>query len=427
MARIRSALFLDFDNIFGGLLGLDRTAALRLANQPMRLLERLVSYGLAEGDHRDLLVRRAYLNPAGRLMDEQLGNDSGWLYLQKFRPFLTRAGFEVIDCPSLTNAHKNAADIRIVIDVLTTLERRASLDEVIIASSDADFSPLLQRLRADDLRTCILTAGATAPAYAAIAHQHLDEEEVIRLIHDEVPVVQDSDPWRVDEDGGSGPAAAASIDLRVVEEGAIALVRQLVADAQEPLLLSNLGLALHRQNGESIRSSRWFGANTLSAFAVRSVPGLALGPEHVWDPERHAPPASSPEVVDPTAGAEAELFEQVRALTDLPRLAPEVWPTVFEVLAEQLDGTTFHLSEASASARDELALRGSPVGRQALAFVLKGAHWGGAEMVGGAPLTPDELRNAFLDNLVSRAAASGLPLAEEQRKAIQDLLRGDVR
>lgn len=38
MLRITSALFLDFDNIFSGLLALDREAAFALAERPGRLL-----------------------------------------------------------------------------------------------------------------------------------------------------------------------------------------------------------------------------------------------------------------------------------------------------------------------------------------------------------------------------------------------------
>lgn len=439
MARIRSALFLDFDNIFGGLLGLDREAAVRLATDPSQLLDRLVHHGLPDGQHRDLLLRRAYLNPAGRLVDEGLGNDSGWLYLQRFRPYLTRAGFEVIDCPSLTTAHKNAADIRIVIDVLTSLEGGAPLDEVIIASSDADFSPLLQRLRAGDLRTCIITAGTTAPAYAAIAHQHLDEEEVIQLLLGEVttPPTHEVEheapagsPGTDGTDGGDDPAptptpglvgTSGPADVEAAGAAATALVRQQVADAPAALHLGALGNVVHQQVGSApIRDSRWFGAGTLAAFVGRSVPGIVVSSHHAWDPERHEPPVSAGQPAAP------DLVEQLHALTDLPRLPAEVWPVLFEVLAEHLDGQGFSLSGASAWARDELARRGIPVGRQHVAFAIKGAHWGGAPMAGGTPPTADDLRSALLANLVSRSAASGLALTEDQQAAIHRLLQGEA-
>ena len=63
---------------------------------------------------------------------------------------------KVIECFSLTN-RKNAADIRIVIDILQSLSRPTRYDEFIIASSDSDFTPLLQCLRANGHRTIILS------------------------------------------------------------------------------------------------------------------------------------------------------------------------------------------------------------------------------------------------------------------------------
>jgi len=41
MQVVRSALFIDFDNIFGGLLALERHAGLAFAQEPSRWLDRL--------------------------------------------------------------------------------------------------------------------------------------------------------------------------------------------------------------------------------------------------------------------------------------------------------------------------------------------------------------------------------------------------
>lgn len=182
MQRITSALFLDFDNIFSGLLDLDREAALALAEHPDELIHELTTHGMHDGVRRDLLVRRAYLNPTGIVRDKELGNDQGILYLNRFRPHLVRAGFEVIDCPALTMRQKNAADIRIVIDVLGALESPVRYDEIIVASSDSDFTPLLLKLRANDRRTTIITAGTLAPAYQAVADTYIDEQQLIALL-----------------------------------------------------------------------------------------------------------------------------------------------------------------------------------------------------------------------------------------------------
>lgn len=82
---MRSALFVDFDNVYSGLRKMDAAIADRFARQPLEWVTWL-GCGLALPDHltagarRRLLVRRCYLNPV--------------LY-QRFRPSLNRAGFEI--------------------------------------------------------------------------------------------------------------------------------------------------------------------------------------------------------------------------------------------------------------------------------------------------------------------------------------------
>jgi len=77
---------------------------------------------------------------------------------------------------------KNGADIRIVIDVMTALQHETCYDEFVLASSDADFTPLLQVLRAHDRRTAIIATGSTAVAYEALADQYLDEQDLFDLM-----------------------------------------------------------------------------------------------------------------------------------------------------------------------------------------------------------------------------------------------------
>lgn len=182
MRRITSALFLDFDNIFSGLLEVDRAAAMALVEQTGAVLDRLQMLDEQTGVRRDLLVRRAYLNPTGRARDPEAEPGSPHIPFSRYRPHLMRAGFEVIDCPALTKGQKNAADIRMVIDVLDVVAGPVRYDEVIVASSDSDFTPLLVRLRAADRRTMIVTAGTLAPPYRAVADRHVADSELISLL-----------------------------------------------------------------------------------------------------------------------------------------------------------------------------------------------------------------------------------------------------
>jgi len=268
--RIRSAIYVDFDNIFSGLLELDRDAALAFASDVQQWLARWLEYGLPDGTRRKFLVQKAYLNPNGWVKDPELGNSSGHLYLQRFRPNLMRAGFEVVDCPSLTSRQKNAADIRLVIDVMLALERNIPCDEVVVASSDSDFTPLLQLLRSRGLRVVILSAGETSVAYRAVADQVIDAEEFIHLLRGTNEPI----------DGGSNPSlqTAPQAETRALEpmdemaaDVAKERVSKRLAESPGPILISQMGGSLLHEFGQRIAETNWFGRGSLDAF-LEAVP-----------------------------------------------------------------------------------------------------------------------------------------------------------
>jgi hypothetical protein len=155
-SHISSALFVDFDNMYLRLKGLpDQTAANIFATQPDRWLEWLEKeMSLAHfGDDvssRRILVRKCYLNPASFGM---------------FRPFFTRAAFEVVDCPQLTKEGKTSTDIHMVMDIMDALHHTSHFDEFILFSADADFTPVLMRVRQFDRRSVVIAVGYSSPAY----------------------------------------------------------------------------------------------------------------------------------------------------------------------------------------------------------------------------------------------------------------------
>ena len=90
---MKSALFVDFDNVYTQLRALNPAAAERFARQPIEWIRWLIeSLEIPDGHHdlaarRRLLVRRCYLNP-------------NWY--QGYRHAFLRAGFEIVDCPPVT-------------------------------------------------------------------------------------------------------------------------------------------------------------------------------------------------------------------------------------------------------------------------------------------------------------------------------------
>ena len=92
----RSALYVDFDNLYSGLRQVAPDAADVFANDPGRLLDWLATGSDEEGAfRRRFLVRDCYLNPQA---------------YPGFRAQFVAAGFRVIDCPSLTQRGKSSAD-----------------------------------------------------------------------------------------------------------------------------------------------------------------------------------------------------------------------------------------------------------------------------------------------------------------------------
>jgi hypothetical protein len=183
MATVRTALYLDFDNVFGGLLKLDPDVAVQFAENPGSWLTRLSASFTLDGPRR-WLVLRCYMNPAGSVLHPDTGAGVPRLYFSRFRPFFVRAGFEVIDCPPLSYT-KNAADIRIVVDAVDALGAETAYEEFVIASGDSDMTPLLVRLRRADRRTTIMSPSDAAEAFTAVADRLVDSQQLLELVQGE--------------------------------------------------------------------------------------------------------------------------------------------------------------------------------------------------------------------------------------------------
>lgn len=425
MEPLRSALFLDFDNFFSGLLQLDREAAYVLADEPKRWLDALAAWKLpAGGERRRLLVRRAYLNPAGWVTDHEFGNERGRLYFSIFRPSLIRAGFEVVDCPVLAARQKNAADIRIVIDTLQALDANTRYDEFILASSDADYAPLLRLLRANDRRTVIIATSQTSPAYHNIADLLIYAEDLVGLLTPEQGAAVE--PGGGTDAAGAMTAAPAAGPGAESEPGNREQVERMIydyVDRQEgPSLLSSLGIMLRSTSlGEAIDRSGWFGAGTLGAL-IRSLEGeseLRIKGHHVWNAARHAEPEEDED--DALAGMPAFIAHCCR-ITDLPRLNRQSWKATFAALARYAAAFDFNLTHCTAWTRDQLKGEGVHVGRQAIGFVVRGVLFGGVRLAAKPPPAADQIREALLSNTLDRAQAQGVEVTERDRSELRDWL-----
>src|SRR5262245_7829518 len=122
------------------------------------------------------------MNPSGRV---RVGvTFSG--YFSGYRQSFVRDGWEVIDTPPLTNQGKTSADIHIVMDVLDTVTHFGHVSEYVIMAADADYTPLVTRLRKHLKKTVVYKSSQTAAAYRAACDSVIDEADFIELLKPDV-------------------------------------------------------------------------------------------------------------------------------------------------------------------------------------------------------------------------------------------------
>jgi hypothetical protein len=384
---IRSVFLLDFDNIMTGIWNQDVQLALEFANRPMDWLPRLAGAYLSTAEPRRWLVAKCYLNPAGSLPNPARTGER--IYFSRFRPGLVSAGFEVIDCPSMTRGGKNAADIRVVIDALDLLFHGSKYQEFVIASGDSDFTPLLQRIRADDRLITVMSPGLMSPAYSSLADKLIDFQAIEALISEPAELPPQALPEA--EDTGRGSFEA--------------FVRTRYAEAAEPLSLSTLAHAASKAAPGAL-ASNWFGGGFLAALQRLDLPNAHIEHNYLWDEERHPPPRTAKQ-----KGAELpEAMDVLVRVLDVPRLRREAWPAIFTALADYAATHEFSLSEATRITRDQLAATDTPVGRPAIGYVVKGTQRGGAPLNGDPPPSADAIGRAFCRSLIDRAYQAGINL-----------------
>jgi hypothetical protein len=400
--RLRSALYVDLENIVIGLGKLDPAAATRFATDPARWLSWLETLTYprlrSEGPvRRDILLRVCYLNP---------------VVSSRHRAYFTRAGFEVIDCPPLTSAGKNSADIHLVIDVLDLLTHPTRFDEIILMSADADFTPLMLRLRAHDRRTVIVTSGPSAPAFRAACDHVVDEDTFIDVAltdpaETEVPVAgaTGGEPAVVAAGGAPlGPAIAS-------------LVREMVADADEPIILASAAQHVRGALGADAVEG-WLGMGSFKRLlASLELPGVvmmtATPPGWLYDPDRHQRP-SAPAGPSATGGAEGvdELRSRIARVTEVPALKAADYQIFFTELAAEMAANGYDRVRTPRAVHERAVARGAKIGLQTVKFVLASLT------TAGHPPTPGEsaalLAAAYTDIVLTLCRNARMELSDDE-------------
>ncbi len=381
---MKSALFVDFDNVYSGLRKLDPAIADRFARQPLEWVNWVIGE-LELPDHapagarRRLLVRRCYLNPQA---------------YQRFRPSFNLAGFEIIDCPALTSEGKTSTDIHMVLDIIDLLQHEARYDEFIVFSADADFTPVLRKLRRWDRRTTVLAIGFPSAAYRASADLLIDPDEVGRHAlgfrdEDEAPATTADN---ADVDGPSAVASAraaqvmpdappidpidsAALDRAVAE--VVATMRAEVARATAPVPCSRLASLITTRH--PALAADWNGKGSFRKF----VDSLELAPLRfdwsnsggfVFDPAR-AGTGMQDGSATPDWGEDQDILPlamQIHEVSGVPLLGPVEYRALFSIIEDDAGRHPFDLKETGKRVRDRLREAGHGGSRLDVNWILRG-------------------------------------------------------
>jgi hypothetical protein len=436
--RITSALFLDFDNVFIGLRRLGEDVAIAFGRDPAAWLRRLEHGEDEDGPFvRRMLVRNCYLNPSA---------------FADYRAPFTRAGFRVVDCPSLTQQGKSAADVNLVLDVLDVLHGPLHYDEFFIMSADADFTPLAIRCREADRRVTIAAAGPAAAAYRAVADQVVlaedlaltaDEDDGDSDARDTAPVVvraakKAARAATTKATAGSQPRARAAKAAERDSEtrppvvakktagrraakkaapadrgAAVAAVLEFVRGASGPV--SGGAVAQAAQHADpDLPKTKWDGAGGFAEWLTTRVPEVGYARTRVayaWDPARWG--------VEDTP-----LPRQVQQITDTPALSSEQYAALMTAIAEDVGANSFSIAGTGKRVRDACQAAGVAVGRGSVNFVLKGLLYSGFTFEGG----PDVhvIAEHWADNVVGLCRGARMELTEGDENVIRDWVSGGL-
>ncbi len=453
--RLRCALFVDFDNVYLGLKRLDPVAADAFAGSPGTWLSALETGLDDDGEFtRRFLVRACYLNPSA---------------FSQFRPNFTRAGFSVVDCPSLTQQGKSSADINLVLDAVDALGAATRYDEFVILSADADFTPLALRCRAADRRVTIVTAGPAAGAYRAVADTVITADQFTELVMgDDEAALDDPAPpaarpagTTLVENGAAGakrsggtkaaagtgprratdaaePKGSAATQPRaakvVAPEPAAApapaasaiarrAVLRLVRGADRPLKGGEVANVAHKSD-PSLPTSDWEGAGGFFAWLSAAAPELRWAtkpaPGFVWDPKRFSETdLPGLEKVDLPP-----LQRQVVDVTEIPNLPTDHYRTLLDILATDVKATRFDRPETARRVRVAAQSKGAQIGRASVNTVISGILYAGLDLT-TAP-TAKVIAETWADHVIGLCRGARMDLRPQDVVAIRTWVTGGL-
>jgi hypothetical protein len=329
-----SAIFVDYDNIYLSLKRKNDDAAKRFSKDAALWIKELETgrlitstNGYGEAGPRRIVMNRCYGNSVPRRNTHDNSTDMNSFPF--VRNHFLRAGSETIDCPPLTSQMKNSADIRMVMDIRDMLTHDTYFDEFIILSGDADFTPLIHRLRAHARRTIIFSNEHTVSPYTAISDGEVREATLLQLLLDG----KIADP-AITAEGEPAALLAPKMDMSALRREIVAEIATIVRQSGQPVPLEALADRAVRQLGhDKTAGTGWGGTggfrDLLSAYLPEGLRISDQAPFVVFEVARmlpadaprleaQRPEIRQPEVRQPEPRPELQRPEMVRP--DIQRL-----------------------------------------------------------------------------------------------------------
>jgi hypothetical protein len=411
--QTRAALFVDFDNVYIGLQKLDPVAAELFATDPGPWTDAMAS---GDGDSpgtRRFLVRNCYLNPS---------------VFSKYRAYWTRAGYRVIDCPSLTQQGKSSTDINLVLDAVDVLAEPVRIEEFFIASADADFTSLIQRFRAADRFTTVIVAGAVAGAYRSTADRIVESDAFVSMLHGQVgqPPKGTKALLEVAAPSSSTPSPAIDVNRPQTKAGAgatgaAAVVLDFVTSA--PGLVTTAILAKRAQVAEPALAGDWAGTGSFTAWLAQFEGRVGYStkppPGWAWDAERFSA-EDLPKEVD----GRPTIEQQVTRVTDIPPLSTAQFRQLFLSLESRLNSAPFNRNETAKQVRDDCTDAGVQVSRSAINFVITGLLYAGVALT--SDVTAKRLATGWAKNVEALCGGARMEFDESEKDDLRMWVSGGL-
>jgi hypothetical protein len=231
----------------------------------------------------------------------------------------------------------------------------------------------------------------------------------------------ESDPWKIGLAEVEPTIAAANLENEIVGYAIDAVTRSVYAPTMPAVAAEVI-----RRMPAAIETS-WAGRGSFKAVLQNHAAPLpfeiltALGtPGYLVDRSRHPLPpaiAAGKAWLDGEDPEFADFVRRVHQVTEAPLLSPSQYQTLFQLLADEVNGHGYNFLTTSKAIRELFLERGLALTRASVGFVLRGIVFAGHNLT-AADQAPIALATAF-----RRAVESQCRTARLELDGVEHLLR----